>query len=266
MTVIIGILCDSGIVVGADGASTLGDIRGPTVSQNYSKKIEIIDKRVIFSSSGHVGLAQRLKAVTEKLWRDRAFVNKNGKEYDKPAFAMHLLRIELWNITHYEFDAAKVASSGIGPNAFLTAHNQTLIALPVGGKLCLFTFDEKCAPEMATENIPFVSIGSGQPIADPFLGFLRRIFWNDTLPSLADGIFATVWTLNHAIALAPGGISDPKQIAVIENGKSGHNARILKDEDLQEHQQSITRAEDALRNSRISKDLEQGEELPLLDE
>ena len=98
---------------------------------------------------------------------------------------------------------------------------------------------------MATPDLPFSAIGSGQFIADPFLAFLRRMFWNDRPPSLGDGIFATAWTLQHAIESAPSGIAEPIQIMVID--KSGQ-ARELAHAQLKEHTESRTHAEDSLRN------------------
>ena len=67
MTLIIGILCDSGIVVGGDGAATLAAPNKPTICQNNCKKLYKIDDKIIFASSGFTGLAQRLKGVVEGL-------------------------------------------------------------------------------------------------------------------------------------------------------------------------------------------------------
>src|ERR1043165_4547618 len=50
------------------------------------------------------------------------------------------------------------------------------------------TVAQECVPN----TVPFGSIGGGKPLADPFLGFLRRIFWPDTEPSLAEGSLAAV--------------------------------------------------------------------------
>ena len=99
---------------------------------------------------------------------------------------------------------------------------------------------------MATKDLPFVSIGIGQPIADPFLAFIRRIFWPDRLPNLSEGIFAVLWTLQHAIKTAPAGIGDPPQIIVLEQADREWKAREILEADMAEHKQSIESAEKAL--------------------
>ena len=48
-----------------------------------------------------------------------------------------------------------------------------LVALPIKHETCLFQFAEAGAPEEATRELPFVALGSGQPIADPLPRDLR---------------------------------------------------------------------------------------------
>ena len=117
----------------------------------------------------------------------------------------------------------------------------------------LFQFDQQCAPEEASSGLPFISIGSGQPLADPFLAFIRRIFWRDRLPTKAEGIFAALWTLQHAIETAPGGIGDPTQMILTEKVSNDQwQARELPQEELQEHKEAISCAECSLSNFRDS--------------
>jgi hypothetical protein len=93
----------------------------------------------------------------------------------------------------------------------------TLVALPVNKDPTLIQFTPSCAHEEATKDLPFVAIGSGQLIADPFLAFVRRIFWGQSqLPNINQGVFAALWTLVHTTGTNPGGIGDPIQIAVLK--------------------------------------------------
>jgi hypothetical protein len=123
---------------------------------------------------------------------------------------------------------------------------QTLVAVPISKLPCLFLFDHQLTPEEASGGIFFYSIGSGQGIADPFLAFLRRIFWPNNNPNLSDGIFAILWTLKHAIETIPGNVSDPKQIVVLEK-REDWNVRELSEVELQEHYLAINDAENTLR-------------------
>src|SRR5690606_12875728 len=87
---------------------------------------------------------------------------------------------------------------GVAQSSYMSA---SIVALIVQGKPELFQFTFDAASEQATGDIPFIAVGSGQQLADPFLAFLRRIFWKDHLPTLNEGIFAALWTLKHAIDL-----------------------------------------------------------------
>jgi hypothetical protein len=47
--------------------------------------------------------------------------------------------------------------------------------------------------------MPFISLGSGKLSADPFLGFLRKVYWPTKLPTIQEGALAACWTIQHAI-------------------------------------------------------------------
>lgn len=242
MTLIIGLLCSDGVVVGADGAATYGVLGQSTIRQT-TEKLSIIGGKVIMGSSGPVGLGQRHQFEMEGLWLGRELSGK------KPIEAMGIIRTKLFKHTREELEAASIAKGVVGENiAGRGAICYTLIAGPVDKRPCLFQFDYQCAPEMATEKLPFIAIGGGQHIADPFLAFLRDIFWKERQPNLSEGIFMVLWTLTHAIKTTPGGVSDPIQIAVLSQDKRGWNARILPKDETQEHDQFIGRAEDHLRD------------------
>jgi len=67
-----------------------------------------------------------------------------------------------------------------------------LVGIGLRESACLFQFNEVGAPEEVAE-IPFVAFGSGQPIADPFLGFLNRVLWTGRKPTVAEGRLAAIW-------------------------------------------------------------------------
>ena len=69
MTLVVGILCKDGVVIGADSAITFGlSSQQPTIEQPYSKKITVILDQVIIAGTGAVGLGQRFAETTAKLW------------------------------------------------------------------------------------------------------------------------------------------------------------------------------------------------------
>jgi len=258
MTLIIGIKCKDGVVMGSDGAATLGTMGQNTIVQPI-RKLETISNSIILGVSGPIGIAQIFKGVIEKLWEDQKFHNKESYE------AMEFLSNSLWEHVKPEFQKASIAKDVIGNIASISAICSILIAIPISKKPCLIQFNQQCSPEEATDNLPFVSIGSGQKIADPFLAFLRRIFWPNKLPTLAEGVLTVLWTLEHAIITNPGGVSEPKQIVTIEKENSNkYKVHELQDTELKEHIEAIHNIEKYLSDfpSKLKGDINIGEKIP----
>jgi 20S proteasome alpha/beta subunit len=258
MTLIVGIKCSDGIVLGADGAATFGAMGQRTIRQSVTK-LHIISNRVVVGVSGPIGLSQRITGRIEDLYHEGKLTGA------KSVKAMTLIREAIWPDIFGELQAASIAKNVIGPVAMDSALASSIVALPLERKPALFQFDQQGAPEEATTDLPFVAIGSGQPTADPFLAFVRKIFWPKELPSLEMGIFSALWTLEHAIDTNPGGVADPKQIILLEKQAKDYQARQLADEDLQEHYEAINAAETALRDFRkgLSTEVTEASEVPL---
>ena len=241
MTLIVGIKCEDGVVVAADGAATLGSMGHQTARQPVRKLEIVAGASAIFALSGPVGLMQRLQAIVESSIHGKL----RGKKCSQ---IMTELRQDFWQVVSYEMNVAKVARDLIGNVALTDVISSCVLAMPVEDAPCLFQFDQQCAPEQATANVPFVAIGSGQQTADPFLAFIRRTFWSDRLPNLAEGTFAAYWTVRHAIETMPGGVADPIQIAVLRQVDSKWRAVELRSEELQEHKEFLGAIEDHLRS------------------
>lgn len=248
MTLIVGVKCSDGIVLAADSAATLGAFGDSTIVQNSASKLTVLAGRLIVGTSGHLGLGQRIASVVESLWNNKEFSGVTSVD------AMVKLGVAFRQHLFMEAAAAREYAPLVGPGvAARSALSQTLVAMPVSRRLSLFQFDHQGAPEEATEHLPFVSIGNGQRIADPFLAFMRRIFWPPGLPGVREGVFAGVWTLQHAIETHPGGVGGTVCVAVIEAGKQGEwTARHLEDLEVAEHLQAIAVAEGTLRDFRTS--------------
>ena len=231
MTSIIGILCEDGVVIGADSSATFGASDGKhelrTIEQP-TKKIEVISDSIIVAGAGEIGLGQRVCDDVKKLWDDKAF---KGTEIDTCRTICKTC------IEDFAFTGAPKGAYG------------ALIAFPVNHKPCLCEFALKdFQPELKNKKIWYGSMGSAQYITDPFLGFIREVFWNERIPNINEGIFSVYWTLHQAIELNTGGVKGPIQIAVLEKEtKAGHIARELEEEELFEHQQHINEVVGLLR-------------------
>lgn len=246
MTLIIGIKCSDGVVMASDGAATFG-VMGQNTIRQTTTKLDIVENRAIVGVSGPVGLGQLLKAELQTFCQTQPNPSQRSS-----AAAMTLLRDAFWKQIGPTIEHARVAGQLVGQPALSDAISQTVVAIGLKDGPALLQFSAQASPEAASDSLPFVAIGSGQQIADPFLAFLRRIFWPNSLPTLQEGLFSAVWTLEHAIQTNPGGVAEPKQIIVLEQlvaqkGQAGQwKPRALDDNDIQQHMEWIASHEKTL--------------------
>lgn len=259
MTLIVGIKCRDGIVLAADSAATLGNVGERTIRQNSATKLTIVGGSAIIGTAGSVGLGQRFAHDLE------THVNGNLRS-QHPTVAMTSLSDSFHKHIGKEVERARPFMSIIGNGAATGGlMSQSLVAIGTSGGPSLFQFDHQASPEAATDQLPFVAIGSGQSIADPFLAFIRRIFWANDAPSLSEGIFAAVWTIEHAIQTHPGGVDGQVQVAIHEGVGKGSSAKMLANSDVEETHQAIAAAETTLRGFRnlISERNEPTDPIPM---
>jgi hypothetical protein len=245
VTLIVGIKCSNGIVLGADGAATLSVLGQNTATAKQPvKKLSILKTGAVLGVSGSVGMSQRIGGVISTI--------RAGTDL---ASTVKMIRESLWNqLFKFEFEVAQITKNTV-PALAQQCLSFGLIALPIGSALELLQFDPSGAVECATKHLPFVSIGSGQATADPFLAFIRRIFWKSE-PTTAEGIFAAWWTLHHSITISPGGIAEPKQIAVLEvQNNKFLPARELTTVELHETEVAVEEAEQHLKKFDRSKNI-----------
>ncbi|MGC9971908.1 MAG: hypothetical protein ABSE56_15105 [Bryobacteraceae bacterium] len=247
MTLIVGFKCRDGIVVGADGAATLGNIGQRTIQQPV-RKLSIIDNCIV-GVSGPIALGQAY--VTEI-----ARLSKSGRFAKAPSQCLKDIREAIWPYAEKEWKAAAVVRPVMGESAAQSAFSTMVVALPIYEEPSLFQFDHQCSPEEATKDLPFISIGNGQGLSDPFLAFLRRLFWPQSLPSLAEGTFAVLWSLEQAIRTTPGGVSKPIQMMTLSRHEAKWRVNELTEAELAEHYQNISDAEEALSNYRKTQTME----------
>ena len=231
MTSIVGLLCEDGAVIATDSAATF--VTGPSgqavTMEQPTEKIDIIANSCIIAGTGQIGLGQRFCQVVEEVWEQR----QNVEHFTAIQFATVICQNAMQNF----------ASTAAGKGQY-----GALMAFPWKGnvELCEFALAD-FQPELKQHRgLWYASMGSAQTITDPFLGLMRRVYWRDGPPKVPGGIFAACWTLEHAIELNPGGVAAPTRIAVLD----GDSPRILTEEELAEHQQSVSGAHKALREFR----------------
>jgi 20S proteasome alpha/beta subunit len=236
VTLLVAVLAQDGVVLGADSAATMGAM-GHTTIRQLTAKVEVVEGKALMAVSGPIGLGQRLVGEFQS-YLTSAKVPAAGPR------VMDDLRRKFDPIVTGEWKAAQASAPVIGSGiAVLSVASHSIIAMGVAGRPSLFQFDQQGAPEEATVGLPFVCAGSGELIADPLMGFHRSVFWKDgQLPTMPQAVFAVVWTLKEAIELGPPGVSLPIHVYTLTKSSSGCVGRKLDDTDLQEHLQAVADA------------------------
>jgi hypothetical protein len=224
MTVLIGILCEDGIVIGSDSSATFGTGHHPTIEQVVPDKTQAILKLALVAGTGEVGMGQRFTEVLSQylLQNDPKRCTSN---------IQYACGICSAAINNFKSTEAPIGSFG-ALVAFIGANKSfALVEFPSNG----------FQPELKTKGIWFASMGSGQMISDPFLALVKSTLFLNGQPRLNEGIFAAVWALQHAIKINPGGINDPKQVGIIGLDQTGKflEARMLSEDELSEHEQNV---------------------------
>ena len=180
MTVLIGVRCSDGVVIGADSAATSATGNIHLLKLGYDK-IVIVGGRVIVAGTGQIGLGQRF-AEQVKLAHDQKLFQSKPVEVAKQLSAM--------GRNDFSQTGATMGSYG------------ALVAAPADGVGQLIEFaTADFQPELKNGKIHFVSMGSGQMLAEPFMSFVDRTFWKSKAPDVKTALFGVHWALSAIMHL-----------------------------------------------------------------
>lgn len=244
MTLIVGVRCQDGVVIGADTISTYISPRGaPTIEQEVESKIDILDDALIIATAGSVGTSQLIKARLERDW--------TTIDHDQPLVDVRsALSESIWQQvkpTYRRVGDARylLRDERIAPDACFP-----LMAFSLSDTPTLLQFDQYANSTEYTPSLPFVSLGSGQAYADPFLAFLKRAIWQNSAPKrVADGITGILWALQHVNQVGAGiGVGGEPSIVVLHKPESNWVAERLTHDRVDAHRQLIMGAEFALQD------------------
>ena len=240
MTLIVGILCTDGVVLAADSAATFAAVGRATIGQQEMRKVTRLNDHILFSSTGAVGIGQIISDRVLWLW------NNNHLGGDKtPDAVMNELGKEIRALVHPYMETGRLQHQLTGDAS--SSLCKSIVALPVKNRAHLFNFDCSGAPERSSTDLPFISLGSGQPIADPFLAFLARIAWGGSQPDVAQGRLAAIWTISHVCVTNPGGVGGSIRLSTLLN-RANSQPEVIEssDAEIQEHLQKVAVAESAI--------------------
>jgi 20S proteasome alpha/beta subunit len=245
VALLVGVLCSNGIVIAADRQATHGAMGQMTVGQSVTK-IQVIRGEALYATSGHKGLGQQLCAIVE------------GKqpEFKNQRYDANINKVQqaLRPLVDSAFNTAAIAARVIG-NAAAAPDSICGGLLAAGFKdgLKLVEITPQVAVECMTGDMPFVSMGSGKPSADLFLGFLQKVFWPTELPNVQEGALAAYWTIQHAIDMKVAGVGFSVDVFTVEPSGKSYAARKLDDTEVAEHAEFMRASEESLR--RVRQDL-----------
>lgn len=149
------------------------------------------------------------------------------------------------------------ALASLGRNDFastgaLQGSYGALVAAPIedNGQLIEFATQD-FQPEIKSDKLNFVAMGSGQTLAEPFMSFVSRTFWEGKTPDVQTALFGVHWALAHTIKCAPAFVGDPIVLATLTNGKRGWKAELVPEEALGEQSEHIAEIEKRIAGYRV---------------
>ena len=212
MTVLVGVRCQDGVVIGADQAVTYGPTPDPataTLEIPQGFKISILGDQIIIATTGEVGLGQRFCKVIGDRYAARKLIDQDAVS----------TATEISNHAQTEFKKTTAPwdrAFGLG----------ALIGMPLGQEPRLLYYDwQTFRPELVGERtgerfktLPLVTMGSGAKLADPFLAHAHRALFGEThFPTVKNARLLVAWTLDHVMRFNTGGFGgDHLDIAVLE--------------------------------------------------
>lgn len=236
MTVLVGVKCSDGVVIGADSIAT-SSFGASSLMQIKTDKLAVVGDRVLVASTGAVGLGQRFVDTVQRAWKDGAFQSSCID------CARHLSRAAIGDFRQTGVPFSPQGGWGYG----------ALVAAPHQDRPELIEFGaQDFQPEIKSDRLHFVSMGSGQMLAEPFMGFISRVLWGEGVPDVRTAMFGVYWALNHAIQMSPGGVGEPIRLATLRREGTDWVARLLEPEELEEQAQHIAAIEDRIADYPIS--------------
>jgi 20S proteasome alpha/beta subunit len=181
VTVLVGVRCTDGIVIGADSAATSSNGIMPIMQLESNVKIKIFSPNIIVACTGSVGYSQRLHDHVDMTIKGSVFVQKNRRECFANVSSRMLKDLQT-SVAQFH------PQTGLGFGAILACvHQDTPYLVEYGAKD--FQHEEKDG------RIFFVSMGSGQILADPFLAFVNRVLWKGIMPTVELGRLGVYWKM-----------------------------------------------------------------------
>src|SRR5262245_31264306 len=146
MTVLVGIQCESGVVIASDSSATFAaGAQALTIGQQMTDKIFRLSDRTLFASSGSIGISQVLRHALEQAIGRNEF---SGSKVNSKVALGNALGLTIGQAVRPHFENAR-AADGIVSRAdlLLPLGCKALVASCHGREPILFQFSETGVPE-----------------------------------------------------------------------------------------------------------------------
>jgi hypothetical protein len=191
-----------------------------TVQETGVVKIETHFGEIVSATTGAIGLSQRFRHELETMLHGQEL--RKYQSGSPVVFATEISRRTLDNFRKTLSPQQQQPQFGIGLGA--------LVAFVCGGKAQLTEFDPlqfhpelkgQINPDGRQKTRPYVTMGAGQIMADPFIAHVNYMLFGSGVPKLSEGRLLVAWTLRHVLAFNTGGVGGDMQIQALEkiNGK-----------------------------------------------
>lgn len=235
MTLILGIRCSDGIVVGADSMFSIGAPIGSV--RMDGEKIHLLPKsKGIVAFAGDLDVSQLVLDDLREQWH--AIQNTEKRSEVKGLISGSIRRI--LGDENDQLDSPEFAA---------------LVAFSIQDEPSLLLYRGTRHPVEARDGHYILRAGTGDHFALLFLKFLERVFWNGKAPpSIIDGVFSALWTLNYIIETNAMGVGGAPRIAVLEktDDQGTLRSRLLPNHELDEYQQLVESIESEMRQVKES--------------
>lgn len=246
MTVIVGILCDGGVAIASDRKATnvaflpLVEPQPVQISTQALTKIALIGTDTILATSGSPPIGDEYETIIKRYQK-----NFSGRSYE---LATKKLKDEIRANVNRHWETADLINKAISmAHAYTLGTCECLLGANFKDGIRLVQILTEGTFDIATKDMPVRVIGTGQMQADPFLVFLRNIFWPDRLPTVDEGVLYAIWAVEYASEVGAPNVGSGINAFSITKYGNRVSAKEVTEVQIKENQDFIREAKDQLR-------------------
>ena len=240
MTILIGILCEDGAVIAADGMASQHLGTTPFIGVD-NLKIHSIEEKLILACAGDDNLM--IQFVHFLKINYSTIISQNEQ---KVPFDVFVLMSEIGSkFAHYIVKMQNQFPPELQPSSIKKTNEkgfpfQAVLALYLNYTHYMCFYDNFFRPYMLRGNgIWHTILGSGHLVASPSIHLVKKILDIKSRPSVEQARILAYWTIQHAIEVSAGGIGGKITISSLRKIEDTYKIEEDTEGDLIEHDSFI---------------------------